>query len=64
MVGAGLRRGDVVLAHDGGRVTGPNPQDLDRTSTVDALPSLLERLRRAGLVGVPVQDLVAAGTPR
>ncbi|KRF40621.1 polysaccharide deacetylase family protein [Terrabacter sp. Root181] len=63
-IGAGLRRGDVVLAHDGGRVVGPNPQDIDRSRTVEALPALLERLRGAGLRGVPVQELVAAGRPR
>ncbi|MBC9821620.1 polysaccharide deacetylase family protein [Terrabacter sp. MAHUQ-38] len=62
-VGAVLGPGDVLLAHDGGRVVGPNPQDLDRSRTVEALPVLLERLRRRGLVGVPVQDLVASGTP-
>ena len=63
-VGSRLRAGDVVLAHDGGRVVGPNPQDLDRSGTVAALPALLERVRRSGLAGVPVQDLVAAGSPR
>ena len=62
-VGARLHPGDIVLAHDGGRVVGPNPQDLDRSHTVEALPALLERLRRRGLVGVPVQDLVTSGTP-
>lgn len=62
-VGEGLRAGDVLLAHDGGRVVGANPQDIDRSGTLAALPSLLESLRRRGLLGVPVQDLVAAGTP-
>jgi peptidoglycan/xylan/chitin deacetylase (PgdA/CDA1 family) len=62
-VGSRLRAGDVLLAHDGGRVVGPNPQDIDRSGTVAALPALLERVRRRGLVGVPVQDLVASGTP-
>jgi peptidoglycan-N-acetylglucosamine deacetylase len=62
-VGSRLRAGDILLAHDGGRVVGPNPQDIDRSASVAALPSLLERLRRRGLVGVAVQDLVAAGTP-
>ncbi|WP_242652704.1 polysaccharide deacetylase family protein [Intrasporangium flavum] len=62
--GASLSVGDVVLAHDGGRIEGPNPQDLDRSRSVAALPHVLERLRRRGLVGVPVQDLVASGDPR
>ena len=62
-VGEGLRAGDVLLAHDGGRVVGPNPQDIDRSGTLAALPALLESLRRRGMIGVPVQDLVAAGTP-
>ncbi|MGO4598144.1 polysaccharide deacetylase family protein [Terrabacter sp. 2RAF25] len=63
-VGARLRAGDIVLAHDGGRVVGPNPQDIDRSRTLAALPTMLESLRRRRLVGVPVQDLVAGGTPR
>lgn len=62
-VGEGLRAGDVVLAHDGGRVVGANPQDIDRSGTLAALPALLEGVRRRGLLGVPVQDLAAAGTP-
>lgn len=62
-VAARLRPGDVVLAHDGGRIAGPNPQELDRSRTVEALPRLLEQLRRDGLRGVPVQDLVASGRP-
>ncbi|GAB3876918.1 polysaccharide deacetylase family protein [Terrabacter terrigena] len=62
-VGSRLRAGDVVLAHDGGRVVGANPQDIDRSATLLALPALLESVRRRGLVGVPVQDLIAAGTP-
>lgn len=63
-VGAGLRPGDIVLAHDGGRVAGPNPQDIDRSRTVEALPRLLEKMRRADLLGVPVQDLIASGRAR
>ncbi len=59
-LGEGLERGDVVLAHDGGRISGPNAQDLDRTPSVEALPALLDALRRRGLVAVPVQDLLAA----
>jgi hypothetical protein len=62
-VGARLTAGDVLLAHDGGRVVGANAQDIDRSGTLAALPALLERVRARGLVGVPVQDLVAAGTP-
>ena len=58
-VGDRLRRGDILLAHDGGRVTGPNAQDLDRSATVAALPALLEVLRRHGLTGVPAHELIA-----
>jgi peptidoglycan/xylan/chitin deacetylase (PgdA/CDA1 family) len=59
-VGDRLRPGDVLLAHDGGRITGPNAQDLDRSATVAALPALFETLRRRGVNGVPVQELVAS----
>ena len=62
-IGMRLRSGEVLLAHDGGRVVGANPQEIDRSGTLAALPALLESVRRRGLVGVPVQDLVAAGTP-
>jgi peptidoglycan/xylan/chitin deacetylase (PgdA/CDA1 family) len=57
-VGGRLQPGDVVLAHDGGRISGPNAQDLDRTPSVEALPALLDAVRRRGLVAVPVQDLL------
>jgi peptidoglycan/xylan/chitin deacetylase (PgdA/CDA1 family) len=59
-LGEGLRRGDIVLAHDGGRISGPNPQAVDRTASVAALPALLEGLRRRGLLAMPVQDLLDA----
>ncbi|MGW5238892.1 polysaccharide deacetylase family protein [Monashia sp. NPDC004114] len=59
-VGESLQPGDVVLAHDGGRISGPNAQDLDRTPSVEALPALLDVLRRRGLLAVPVQDLLRA----
>lgn len=55
-----LRPGAVLLAHDGGRVTGPNPQDIDRSGTVESLPLVLERLSRKGIRGVPLQDLLRA----
>jgi peptidoglycan/xylan/chitin deacetylase (PgdA/CDA1 family) len=59
-VGESLRPGDILLAHDGGRITGPNAQDIDRSATVAALPGLFETLRRRGIAGVPVQELVAS----
>jgi peptidoglycan/xylan/chitin deacetylase (PgdA/CDA1 family) len=59
-LGQSLQQGDVVLAHDGGRIGGPNAQDLDRSASVEALPALLDMLRQRGLVAVPVQDLIGA----
>ena len=44
----GARRGDVLLAHDGGR---------DRTSTVAALPALLDKLAARGLAVISIGAL-------
>jgi peptidoglycan-N-acetylglucosamine deacetylase len=41
-----LLPGQVLLAHDGGRVMAPGGQVIDRGATMEALPVLLERLRR------------------
>ena len=54
------RPGSIVLAHDGGRIDGPNPQWLDRSRTVDALPRLLAGLERRGLRTTTLPDLLAA----
>jgi hypothetical protein len=42
--------GDIILCHDGGTLDGPNPQHLDRTRSVQALPHLLDQLLTRGLV--------------
>jgi chitooligosaccharide deacetylase len=44
-MGGALRPGAIVLCHDGGHLDGPNPQSVDRSGTVAALPALLERVR-------------------
>lgn len=54
-----LGPGAVVLAHDGGRIDGPNPQDIDRSATIEALPDLLEGLRRRSLAVAPLHVLLA-----
>jgi chitooligosaccharide deacetylase len=57
-VADGARPGSVLLLHDGGRVRGPNAQQLDRTATVEALPRLLANLRRRGLAATSVRRLL------
>lgn len=59
-----VRRGAVLLAHDGGSVAGSSFKPYDRTPTVEALPRLLEGLaeRRLGVVDVPTL-LRSAGRP-
>ena len=54
--------GSVVLAHDGGRIDGPNPQRLDRSRTVESLPGLLAGLERRRLRTVTLPQLLRAGT--
>jgi chitooligosaccharide deacetylase len=54
--------GSVVLAHDGGRIDGPNPQRLDRSRTVESLPGLLAGLERRRLRTVALPRLLQAGT--
>lgn len=41
--------GAIVLAHDGGHLEGPNPQSIDRSGTVAALPALISLIRARGL---------------
>ncbi len=57
---ANVRRGTVVLAHDGGHIAAPGRPVTDRTETIEALPLLLEGIRRAGLRPVDVETLLAA----
>jgi chitooligosaccharide deacetylase len=40
-----LTPGAILLCHDGGHLDGPNPQSVDRSATVAALPRLLRRIR-------------------
>lgn len=58
LIADGARPGSVLLLHDGGRVTGPNPEQLDRSRTVEALPRLLAQLRRRGLAAVSLRRLL------
>lgn len=37
-----LRPGAILLCHDGGTLAGPNPQAIDRSMTVAAVPELLD----------------------
>ncbi len=53
--------GAVLLAHDGGTVTGPNPQRLDRSFSVETVPLLLRALERRGLGAVTVSRLAESG---
>jgi peptidoglycan/xylan/chitin deacetylase (PgdA/CDA1 family) len=53
--------GSIVLCHDGGHLGGPNPQDVDRSQTVAALPALLDGLLTRGLRPVVLPELLAAG---
>jgi peptidoglycan/xylan/chitin deacetylase (PgdA/CDA1 family) len=52
---ARVRPGDIVLAHDGGHIAVPGAPTLDRSSTVAALPLLLDGLsaRRLEVVDIP-----------
>jgi peptidoglycan/xylan/chitin deacetylase (PgdA/CDA1 family) len=53
----GIRPGGIVLAHDGGTITG-RPGSIDRTRTIAALPVLLETLRDRGYRCVDVPTLL------
>lgn len=55
--------GSIILCHDGGSLDGPNPQHVDRSRTVEALPLMLEGLRHNGLHCVPLPELLGAGRP-
>jgi hypothetical protein len=62
-VASAARPGSILLAHDGGTITGPNPQRIDRSFTVETLPVLLHELRRRSLRPVSLTELVASGLP-
>ena len=53
------RAGSVILCHDGGHLDGPNPQAVDRSRMVRALPGILDGVLAKGLVPVRLTDLVA-----
>jgi len=55
--------GAILLAHDGGRIDGPNPQRIDRSRTVQSLPLLLAGLERRRLRTVTLPQLLREGTP-
>lgn len=47
-----LESGAIVLMHDGGHLDGPNPQSIDRSRTVAALPAILDGLQQRGFTPV------------
>lgn len=47
-----LEPGSIVLMHDGGHLDGPNPQSIDRSRTVAALPAVLDGLQERGFTPV------------
>ena len=53
------RAGSVILCHDGGHLGGPNPQAIDRSRTVQAVPRIVDGVLDKGLVPVRLSDLVA-----
>ncbi|MEI2776653.1 MAG: polysaccharide deacetylase family protein [Tetrasphaera sp.] len=50
--------GAIILCHDGGRLDGPNPQDVDRSRTVEALPGILSGLLAKQLSPVSLTRLI------
>ncbi|WP_406832262.1 polysaccharide deacetylase family protein [Pedococcus sp. KACC 23699] len=60
---AGVRRGSILLAHDGGHLDGPNPQSIDRSASVEALPHLLEAVLAKALRFVTLSDLIGESSP-
>ena len=56
----GVRRGSILLSHDGGHLDGPNPQCIDRSASVEALPHLLEAVRAKELRFVTLSHLIGA----
>lgn len=58
---ARLRPGSIILGHDGGHLDGPNPQRIDRSRTVRALPDLIRLTRLGGFEFVTLPDLLSRG---
>lgn len=58
-LGLSAEPGEIVLAHDGGHLDGPNAARFDRGPTVEALDPLLSTLRGRGLTPVTVDTLLA-----
>lgn len=54
-----LHPGAIILAHDGGHLDGPNPQSIDRSGTVAAIPSLIRQTRARGLRFATLPELIA-----
>jgi peptidoglycan-N-acetylglucosamine deacetylase len=55
--------GSIILAHDGGRIAGPNPERIDRSRTVEMLPRVLAGIERRGLRAVTLHRLLSSGQP-
>jgi peptidoglycan-N-acetylglucosamine deacetylase len=53
----GIRSGSVMLLHDG-RECRP-PEGIDRSSTVEALPTIIRKAIEAGLKFVPIEDFAS-----
>lgn len=51
--------GAIVACHDGGTVDGPNPQTIDRSRTVRAVPAIIEGIQAKGLTPVTLSTLMA-----
>ncbi len=58
---ARVRPGTIVLAHDGGHIEAPDRPVVNRDRTMEALPLLLDGIRRKGLQAVDVATLLAVG---
>lgn len=54
IVAGDAQPGGIILCHDGGFLDGPNPQRVDRSRTVAALPGLLDGLRARGFGFLPL----------
>jgi chitooligosaccharide deacetylase len=56
---ARVRRGDIILAHDGGHIAAPGAPTIDRSATIAALPRLLDGLAARGLEAIDIPRLLA-----
>ena len=59
-----VRPGNVILAHDGGTITGTNIPHFSRRASVKALPQLLRGLQARGLQPVPMSLLLDSARER